>query len=263
MSSSTDTPQLNTLGFFALAASSGIAVNLTVTPLCALKNRQMAGRNPSAEFSKFSFSRSYRGYCSSVVVDTFAIFTANWMDNYLKGSFSPLFSAIAAGVLASPVTAIGEGLAANRQVDGLSYWQGLRRVLRLEGVLLTIARDAPYTWASLWLSRQFQFKIEEKNRKHGSPLNSLFIQAVSGGAAGLLAGIATTPVDLIKLRVQTSRTPLSILHAIHFIFVDDGLAGFFRAWRIRGTYIAGAVATWNIANNTFPHFFPGALRMNN
>lgn len=262
MSISTDMPRLNSLGFFALAASSGIAVNLTATPLCAFKNRQMSGRNLSAEFSRFSLARSYRGYFSSVGVDTFAIFAANCTDNYLKGSFSPLFSSIAAGVFSSPVTAIGEGLAANRQVDGLSYLQGLRRVLQFESILLTIARDAPYTWASLWLSRQFQTKMEQINQKHGSPLNDLFIQATSGGAAGLISGIVTTPVDLTKVRIQTSPTRLSIPAAVNCIFTDKGWAGFLCGWRIRGLYIAVAVSTWNVANNTFPQFFPGAFFVN-
>lgn len=250
-------PDTSYLYISGLSISSSFAINLVSNPLCSLKNRYMAhgnGNQSNLAAKNLSFiGRHYKGFRPAVLVDTVSIFTAYLTDNALKESISPLYSSLVAGAISSPVAAIGEGLAANRQAHDLPYSQVIRRVMKFQGVVLTIARDAPYTCASFYLSKKIQSLLEQQYQlKHKTSFTNFAVQAASGGIAGLVAGTATTPVDFIKVRIQTSPEPLSIANAARQILAEKNKRKLWpKIFLLRGVYIAVAVSSWNVADNAF------------
>lgn len=91
----------------------------------------------------------------------------------------------------------------------------VRTVIKTEGVgslfygyKATLARDLPFSalqFAFYEKFRQWAFTIENKNIRGEDDL-SITSEIFTGASAGGLAGIITTPLDVVKTRVQTQPT---------------------------------------------------------
>lgn len=112
----------------------------------------------------------------------------------------------------------------------------------LFGYKATLARDLPFSalqFAFYEKFRQWAFKIEGKDT--GTDDLSLVSEIYTGACAGGLAGIITTPLDVVKTRVQTqqpsnvsltaSTKPLklsgSLFLSLKTVYFSEGFLGFF------------------------------------
>lgn len=111
----------------------------------------------------------------------------------------------------------------------------------LFGYKATLARDLPFSalqFAFYEKFRQWAFTVEGKDM--GSDDLSVASEIYTGASAGGLAGIITTPLDVIKTRVQTqqpssvegsSSKPLklsgSLFSSLRTVYTSEGFLGFF------------------------------------
>lgn len=103
----------------------------------------------------------------------------------------------------------GEG---SRLFDGNATVKALRKFnspLQLwRGYTALAARNLPFTAMHFPMFEYFRSQIQAHRKKHGISTGTLLetatVTAISAGAAGSLAAVITTPIDLIKTRIMLS-----------------------------------------------------------
>ncbi len=272
MSSNLEVPRLNVAGQVVLGGIASVAVNGVVHPLNTItrlfqtNHLSMIGQLAKGQRVPF-IGPLYKGVGAMCLVDFSAFGTSYTINGVFRENLQP-WPSILAGVVSAPLAAFGEGLAINRQVHALPYSQSLKMATRAAGFTATILRDVPYPCLMLYIAPSLQKNIERqyKNRLSGnrlpSPLTTLAIQAMAGGIVGGLGGLATAPLDLIKTRVQASRTPLSMCSAIKEI-AEGGFRAFFRGGLSRTLYTGLFGMGINIVNQGAPRYFPSILHAKN
>jgi len=256
MSISQETPRLNSIGQAVLGGISSLLINGIIHPISTMQSCAMA----NAAVHRMGLSQLYRGYWAICATDAAAFGAAYVTNDALSGRLSPLGASIAAGLISAPVICVGEGLARNRQVNALPYGQILERAIRPVGLVTTALREVPFTVAVFCLSPLLQRQL--MHLAGGSDANtpsSVAAQAAAGILAGAVAGLATSPIELIKTRVQTSEQPLSIAQVVRSVANEGGCRRFFRGGAMRSLYVGLAAAGMNVVNNTAPYFLPEIL----
>lgn len=199
----------------------------------------------------------YGGFGAICSVDALSFGLAYMSNDSLQSQLSPIAASIASGVISSPGLAFGEGVMATRQVTNLPYSKTLARAMRPSGFLLTITREIPFTWSVFWLSPLIQNLAQNQIPEHQrSAAVSVALQVLAGSSSGAIVGVMTTPIDMLKTRVQTSENPSSILNTARAAWAEGGWRTFFRGGKMRSLYIALNVAGMNVLNNTIPQFLP-------
>lgn len=247
MSVNSEIPRLNPLGQVALGGISSLSINGIVHPISTIQNCMMA--NPQLTLRMLAknmrFVSLYRGFWAIFATDT-AAFSAAYMTNDLfSRRFSEPTSAIDAGVACAPIFCIGEGFVRNRQVNGMPYSDIMKRAIRLEGFVTTAVREIPFTAAVFWLPSVLEKKMSDSS--------SVGTQVFIGSIAGCVAGLATSPIDLIKTRVQTNEQQLTIINVIRSIYAEKGWQGFFRGGGMRFICTGLAVAGMVLVKNVVPY----------
>lgn len=94
------------------------------------------------------------------------------------------------------------------------------------GYKATLIRDVPFSGLQLAFYERFR-KIAQKQTNTIDI--SASVELVVGGAAGGLAGVLTTPLDVIKTRIQTQTTMQihSTMQGLRHILKTEGLVGVF------------------------------------
>ncbi|CEP61497.1 Mme1p LALA0_S03e04170g [Lachancea lanzarotensis] len=108
------------------------------------------------------------------------------------------------------------------------------------GYKATLSRDLPFSafqFAFYEKFRQWAFRLEQKSQNQDLSISS---ELLTGAAAGGLAGILTTPMDVIKTRIQTQmpsgrtaenqqlvRIENSLLKGLAAVYKSEGTLGFF------------------------------------
>jgi hypothetical protein len=251
MSINLETPRLNPLGQIALGGISSLLVNGGVHPISTIQSCMMAG----TPMQRVGLLALYRGFGSMFGTDWAAFATAYLFNDALQGRLSELNASIAAGLISAPVICVGEGLTRNRQVNALPYVEIFQRAVRPAGLATTALREIPFTVAVFYLSPLLQRQIAP------GTCPEMMAQACAGILAGAVAGFMTSPVELIKTRVQTSETPLTMAQVVRSVAAEGGIQGFFRGGAMRTLYVGLATAGMNVVKNTAPHFLPNALRI--
>ncbi|GAV51754.1 hypothetical protein ZYGR_0AF02250 [Zygosaccharomyces rouxii] len=110
----------------------------------------------------------------------------------------------------------------------------------LFGYKATLARDLPFSALQLAFYEKFRqaaFKLEAK--QIGQDQLSIMSELSTGALAGGVAGVLTTPLDVIKTRVQTQQTSpaselgkpanlsSSLFSSLRIVYKSEGLIGFF------------------------------------
>ena len=117
------------------------------------------------------------------------------------------------------------------------------------GYKATLARDLPFSALQFAFYEKFRrsaYRLDNKKRNEGDL--SLTLEIVTGAAAGGLAGIITTPCDVVKTRLQTQQSgnstkptsptgttaakkpptlSNSILKSLRVIYQSEGVVGLF------------------------------------
>ncbi len=159
-------------------------------------------------------------------------------------------SSIIAGLISSPIVAFGEGLMANRQVNAMPYAQIFKRAIRPAGLITTAFREVPFSMAVIYFTPLLEGQFQSISQGYeGSLVRNKVFEVAAGVIAGAASGFLTTPIDLIKTRVQTSEHPLSIRRAARLAYENGGLRGLFRGCGARAFYVGLAVASMNVVEH--------------
>eukprot|EP00088_Acartia_fossae_P000903 TRINITY_DN10341_c0_g1_i10.p1 TRINITY_DN10341_c0_g1~~TRINITY_DN10341_c0_g1_i10.p1 ORF type:complete len:272 (-),score=32.34 TRINITY_DN10341_c0_g1_i10:581-1396(-) len=151
-----------------------------------------------------------------------------------------------AGILLIPVTVIKTRFESGVYVYNGIY-QALKTLLKTEGLrgltsglFPTLLRDVPYSGLYLMFYSQLKtssnelinLKDDAENNTEPSRMNfaaeTKWVRHFGCSiVAGVLASVVTHPFDVIKTKVQVSKSPLSSGKATKGILLHEGLGGFF------------------------------------
>jgi len=172
-------------------------------------------------------------------------------------AFVPLVSGGLARIIAVTTLAPLELIRTNfqagqkgRSVLGFVRKIGFRRMWL--GVGATLTRDVPFS-AIYWSCYEI-VKLKLKPELPQTTAGAFITSFLSGAFSGMFSAILTTPIDLIKTRVQTnlhlpnakqkgvSKTPPTARDIMMLIYKEEGLKGFMRGWVPRIARVGPACA---------------------
>ncbi|CAL8273371.1 mitochondrial glycine transporter B isoform X1 [Gadus morhua] len=136
-----------------------------------------------------------------------------------------------AGVSMLPVTVIKTRFESGRYnyvsmagaVRSMYQTEGLRALF--SGLTATLLRDAPFSGIYV------MFYSQAKRALPPDGNGTVYVPLVHFGCgvvAGVLASLVTQPADVVKTHIQVSASHYSTSQAIHYIYNENGLRGFFR-----------------------------------
>ncbi|XP_027195633.1 mitochondrial basic amino acids transporter-like [Dermatophagoides pteronyssinus] len=137
---------------------------------------------------------------------------------------------LCAGMTQSIISAPMELVKTRAQLNSITEWNCMKRILRYEGGLrglyrgfgITIARDCPafatYFFTYEWMMGNIQ-KNSTTKQEHPSTVDML----VAGGTAGALSWLVIYPLDVIKSRIQADNRYLSVSHCLRDTIDREGL----------------------------------------
>jgi len=109
------------------------------------------------------------------------------------------------------------------------------------GVSATLARDVPFS-AIYWTCYEF-FKGHLKHQFPSTKTGNFLASFAGGCASGMISALVTTPIDLIKTRLQTSAGKAITAREIAWsIYANEGPSGFMRGWLPRAAKVGPACA---------------------
>jgi Mitochondrial carrier protein len=257
--------RLTPVGQVVLTGIASIVANGVMHPLCTIKNLQMADakvRERQEKISRLGLRQLYRGYYAICAVDGLTFAAAYFVNDALWERIGTQWSAVAATIVSTPIAAVGEGLASNRQVKGVSYAQAMRSSFRFSGLTATLLRELPYNLALFSCASRVERRLTQfsEQRKGKLLANRIVRQAVSGGVTTAIAGYLSTPFDLLRNRVQTHPENISIVQAVKSMIAQEGFRVFFKGALARSFYVGGAGAIVNVIYNTLPPLLPKSLQ---
>lgn len=252
------------------SAASGCISRTFVHPMDTLRSLQMVSRtNQSllstarAVLSKDGFRGFYRGFGIAVVMQAPAIST--YLTTYdlakknlpLPLAAPPAATHLAAGLVAEAVSAVFwvpmEVIKQRAQVrQGALSAAGssvvVRDLVRREGVRalfsgygLTLGAFGPYAMVYFVMYERFKAMAGEGERPLGTP-----VVAGCAATAGAIAGAITTPLDVIKTRIQTQGDVgggyRGTWHAVRVISRQEGIRGFGRGFLARILWLTPGTA---------------------
>jgi hypothetical protein len=142
------------------------------------------------------------GYIPATVLD-FSGFSVSYMTNdALKSILGPWGAAVMAGILATPLTAVGERMMINKQLHKTKY--SLKGAYKPVEMGVTLFREVPYNLGVYALSPE----IKKVYQRIVPKANETAIDVASGFTGGALMGALSTPADLVKTRLQAGSDSL-------------------------------------------------------
>eukprot|EP00252_Welwitschia_mirabilis_P023030 TRINITY_DN6404_c0_g1_i2.p1 TRINITY_DN6404_c0_g1~~TRINITY_DN6404_c0_g1_i2.p1 ORF type:complete len:260 (-),score=40.72 TRINITY_DN6404_c0_g1_i2:211-990(-) len=110
------------------------------------------------------------------------------------------------------------------------------------GYFSTLIRDVPFAGFQIVIYEALKEALERKGLDH----RTYFMEElVMGGVAGGLSAYLTTPLDVIKTRLQVQGTAVRYegwMDAFKKILSEEGFSGFLRGWVPRVTWVVPASA---------------------
>uniref|UniRef100_A0A3B4AIW2 Mitochondrial glycine transporter n=1 Tax=Periophthalmus magnuspinnatus TaxID=409849 RepID=A0A3B4AIW2_9GOBI len=101
--------------------------------------------------------------------------------------------------------------------------EGVRALF--SGLTATLLRDAPFS--GIYVMFYSQTKRSLPQEVASSPYAPL-VNFSCGVVAGVMASLATQPADVVKTHIQVSPSHWRTADAIHYIYSENGVRGFFR-----------------------------------
>jgi len=151
-----------------------------------------------------------------------------------------------AATVTSPLEYIRTVVQSSSSMDnkiGLGLLRSMSIRNMFTGLWPTILRDTPFS-AVYWMC----YEESKKRIRRMYPADKqpdLFLTSFSSGAAaGFLAASVTTPIDVVKTRIQSSSdaTQVKMWDTMKNIRSEEGLKGFFRGYIPRMARVAPACA---------------------
>eukprot|EP00850_Spirogloea_muscicola_P003988 SM000016S01976 [mRNA] locus=s16:987099:989960:+ [translate_table: standard] len=135
-----------------------------------------------------------------------------------------------------------------------STWHAFTTIARQEGIhglfagyFSTLARDVPFAGLQIMLYEVFK-GLHARNEGYGRWLgskSSLVEEFVIGGTAGGISAVVTTPLDVVKTRLQVQGSPPKYkgwLDAFATIGREEGVRGLLKGYQARLTWFVPASA---------------------
>jgi solute carrier family 25 protein 39/40 len=120
------------------------------------------------------------------------------------------------------------------------------------GVGATLSRDVPFS--AIYWSCYEMIKSEVRSDLPQTTYGAFVTSFFSGAMSGMLSAILTTPIDLVKTRVQTglhlpksgkcqvAKPPPTARNIVMLIYKEEGFKGFMRGWVPRAVKVGPACA---------------------
>jgi solute carrier family 25 protein 39/40 len=153
--------------------------------------------------------------------------------------YSPLVAGTSARLLAATITSpleyvrtvVQAGTNLN-QIKWKNMWTGLGA---------TILRDTPFS-AIYWMS--FETIKKRLRQSNDTPMSTFTVAFISGATSGALAAMITTPIDVIKTRIQAapSDQKYTMSQTAKLMYQQDGIRAFFIGFVPRLARVAPACA---------------------
>lgn len=248
---------LNTQGQVVLTGIASIFANTIAHPIYTIKSRRMAGQNWN---QSLAVQGIYGGYLVTVVGDWAAYGSAYLIKERTEDSLGPHFASFAATLGSVAMTGVTEGLTANRQVNGFNYAQSLKAAFRPSGIFATFLKELPYNWALLAAAPALQSRLAKLSQGDASPFMKITHAFIAGGAPTAAAGFLTTPLDLIRTRVQSSQQELSIRSVIRQIVSQDSYRTLAKGSGLRALYCGAFGGLTKIVYDSIPSHLPSSLK---
>lgn len=251
-------------------ASAGVMEHLCMFPVDTVKTRmQAAPINPSARYLSFASTlghvvreegalRLYRGV-NAAVLGAIPSHAANYaVYEYFKHQFGGnesghhVFANAAAGAIATashdavitPLDVVKQRL----QVAASPYsgvMDCIRSTLRNEGLIAfyasyptTVLMNVPFMAVHFAGYESFKLLLTGTDRQHD---HTVAEELIAGAGAGACAGLVSTPLDVVKTRIQTQligpgHPRLGAVDVARLIWKEAGVRGFTRGASARVLY---------------------------
>jgi len=258
-------------------ASAGVTEHVFMFPVDTVKTRMQALQQPDGPRYTSVFGtaariireegvrRLYRGFSATVAgaIPSHAVHFATYenLKHRLGGNEAghhPLIIGLSGGVatmahdaIVTPLDVVKQRL----QVHHSPYsgvLQCIRTVFAREGLRAfyasyptTVAMNVPFQTVQFAAYESFKIFFTEEEDDHG-----VVEEFAAGGAAGALAGFVSTPLDVVKTRLQTQIVPpgqqrLGALDMARQIHLSEGARGFMRGATARMLYyVPSAAICW-------------------
>lgn len=141
-----------------------------------------------------------------------------------------LFAGMTQSIISSPM----ELVKTRAQLNSITEWDCMKRILRNEGGLrglyrgfgITLARDCPafatYFFTYEWMIGNLQQKSKKNQSALATEQPSTFDMLAAGGTAGALSWLVIYPLDVIKSRIQADNRYKSVSHCLREIIDREG-----------------------------------------
>eukprot|EP00730_Choanoeca_flexa_P015959 TRINITY_DN7449_c0_g1_i1.p1 TRINITY_DN7449_c0_g1~~TRINITY_DN7449_c0_g1_i1.p1 ORF type:complete len:320 (+),score=37.99 TRINITY_DN7449_c0_g1_i1:150-1109(+) len=163
--------------------------------------------------------------------------------------YAPLLAGFTSRIVCSTIFAPLELLAIKVQCSSNpSIAKTIAKVYRNEGIAgfyrglgLTLLRDAPFSALYWMFMTDFKTRIHQRhpNWAANHPFETTFAAAGSGC---FLAGVLTQPMDILKTRMQTATTCISLRTVLRGLYANYGVLGFFQGLGLRTMQMVPASA---------------------
>lgn len=271
--------EIQALGYekaMVAGAAAGVVEHVFMFPVDTIKTRMQALQTGGPRYRHVfdalaripreeGVRRLYRGFNATVAgaIPSHAVHYATYEHirhraGGLEPGHHPVINGMAGGMatmahdaIVTPLDVVKQRL----QVYNSSYTgvlQCIRTVFVQEGLRAfyasyptTVAMNVPFQAVHFAAYESFKIFATADEHEHG-----FMEELTAGGAAGALAGFVSTPLDVVKTRLQTQQVPsgekrLGTLEMVRLIARSDGARGFMRGATARVLYyIPSAAICW-------------------
>ena len=201
----------------------GVSVDVGLFPIDTLKSRLQYGKIINKKISIYSgLTSSFLGsfpsaagfFCTYDYI-SHEFFNKNEEYNPFKYVISACIGECVAVLIRNPFELIKQNLQVGNFNSGL---EGLKSIYKAEGIrglyrgyVITVLREIPFSIIQFPLYEYL--KSKEKSKSFDNHLSQMQINKC-GALAGGISAIITTPIDVIKTRIMTSKEESSVMNKI-------------------------------------------------
>ena len=267
---------LTKTGHFINGACSSLVMITCLHPVSTIKTYLMNGRGfPSIRNLPKGISLSMG---SIVPIQSVSFFTQGALVNHYFGGrrenmtdMQKLAVGLAAGISASPLAVIFDRIIIQMQLNGGGFSSNLYKIVDrcgplglIKGYVPTLLREISFPMTLFGLSEIFADRIKNQLPQDWEKRDA-FSALMGRVCAGMLGGALTTPIDVVKTRMQADlegKYP-SALKTVSRLVQEEGKKSLTKGIWIRTGFIGLAITVLGYAKEKIPLLFPESLFISN
>lgn len=255
---------LTKAGHFVNGVLSSAAMIALMQPAFTYKTFRMDGRGAppvNALYNGLCVNAASGGPAEGVAFMTQEIASKSFKKSESFSAPEDFAVSCIAGALGAPINAAFERIMIQQQIRGGTAFNAVRFLIAkegrlqgmLKGTLPTMGRDAIFNVGIFSLNETIQKILRDATNTKCVIASSML--------SGAIAGILSTPCDLIKTKMQsdTDRKLNTAWQTARQILAKEGVKGLFQGACIRASLIGGATCTITLAKETIPSLLPNML----